>query len=182
MDKLYFAVRKMDKSVEDSRLILDELEQTIAAERGATVQARMMKYYLATTGMEVNAACDEIEKKIEDDDIVDDEDDFVDEDDLPLPDDLKESDDDSSDDEEIEEGETEGVRIINFWKARSKKLRHGMAISAWMCSPVDKIMQDAKEHHTGLERDATTELFKKWFCHEVQVCLFDFFMISYCFI
>ena len=30
-------------------------------------------------------------------------------------------------------------------------------------------MQDAKEHHTGTERDAVTSLFKKWFCHEVRL-------------
>ena len=37
-----------------------------------------------------------------------------------------------------------------------------------MCSPVEEIMQDAKDNHTGQERDAVTSLFKKWFCNEVS--------------
>jgi hypothetical protein len=58
-------------------------------------------------------------------------------------------------------------------------LRHELAISAWMCSPVEKIMLDAKEHHTGAERDATTMVFKKWFCQEVFIQIKPFF-ISIC--
>jgi hypothetical protein len=165
MDKLYFAVCKMDKSVEDSRSM-------IAAERGATVKARMMKYYLATTGMEVNAACHETEKKFEENDNDDDNDDFVDKDDLPLPDDLKESNDDSSDDKDDKEGETEGVKIINFWKARSKKLCHGMVISAWMCSPVKQLCRMQRNIITALKGMLQLNYSRNRFC------LFDFFLGS----
>ena len=69
------------------------------------------------------------------------------------------------------ETETEGDKIVKYWGARSKKLRHELAISAWMCSPVEKIMEDAKDNHNGAERDATTSLFKKWFCHDVSLFL-----------
>jgi hypothetical protein len=179
MDKLYYAVRKMDRSLEESKSILEEIEKTISIERGATVQTRMMKYYLDTTGMEVNVACEELDKK--DDDNNDDEDDddcFNDEDDEPLPDDLQESDDDDSSVEELVEDSNEGEKIIHFWKMRSKKLRHEMAIAAWMCSPVEKIMQDAKEHHNGEERETTTALLKKWYCQETQVRSLTFYLLK----
>ena len=34
MDKLYYAVQKMDKSLEDLKLLLDDIEKTISSERG----------------------------------------------------------------------------------------------------------------------------------------------------
>ena len=174
MDKLYYAVRKMDKSLESTKKILDDIETCIDEERGSTVQARMVKYYLSTTGSEVNAACDEIDRSNEDDtNSIDDSD--LDEEEQ-LPDDLEQSDEEGADirtapdeDEATEmEMETEGDKIIKFWNNRSKKLRHDLAIAAWMCSPVEKILEDAKENHTGEERDATTSMFKKWFCHNVR--------------
>ena len=61
MDKLYYAVRKMDISINKTKALLDETEQLIESERGGFVQARMMKYYLAASGSEVNAAGTEIE-------------------------------------------------------------------------------------------------------------------------
>ena len=64
MDKLYYAVRKMDNSLIKTKKILDEIEHSIDAERGSTVQSRMVKYYLATAGSEVNAVCEEIEKNM----------------------------------------------------------------------------------------------------------------------
>ena len=178
MDKLYYAVRKMDKTLESLKGLLDEIETTIDTERGQTIQTRMMKYYLNTAGSEINAACDEIERSIEEED----SDDTSDLDDDELPDDLYESDiedivstslnhDDDNETEAETETETEGSKIIKFWKARSKKLRHDLSIAAWMCSPVEQIMSDAKDNHNGEERDATTSMFKKWFCQQVCYCI-----------
>jgi hypothetical protein len=111
----------------------------------------------------------DIENENNDDDVSD----FEDDEEEPLPDDLEESDDDDDDETENipDDDETEGDKMLRFWKARSRKLRHEMAISAWMCSPVAKIMEDAKENHNGDERDAVTILLKQWFCQEVN--LFD---------
>jgi hypothetical protein len=117
----------------------------------------MMKYYLSTTGMDINAACEEIEKNdIENENNDDEVSDFEDDEEEPLPEDLEESDDDDEDetDDIPDDDETKGDKMLRFWKARSRKLRHEMAISAWMCSPVAKIMEDAKENHNGDERDA----------------------------
>ena len=177
MDKLYYAVRKMDKTLESLKGLLDEIETSIDNERGQTVQTRMMKYYLSTAGSEINAACDEIERSNEEDDFSDDTSDFKEDE---LPDDLYESDieddvntslnhdnDNETESEPETETETEVSNIIKFWKARSKKLRHDLSIAAWMCSPVDQIMNDAKDNHNGEESNASTAMFKKWFCQQV---------------
>jgi hypothetical protein len=176
MEKLYYVVRKMDKSLLYSKTILDDMEKIISTERGATVQSRIMKYYLSTTGMEIDAACEELEKQNDsDNEDYDDASDFEEEDEGALPDDLEESDDESHDEmAKQQDNETEGDKMLRFWKARSRKLRHGLAISAWMCSPVAKIMEDAKDNHNGNERDATTMLLKQWCCQEVilyAICL-----------
>ena len=172
MDKLYYAVRKMDISINKTKALLDETEQLIESERGGFVQARMMKYYLATSGSEVNAACTEIEKDDDEEPELGDYDDEIEletEEDDELPDDFEKSDDESVASLHSGSEETEADKILRFWHLRSKKLRHDLSIAGWMCSPVEEIMQDAKEHHTGTERDAVTSLFKKWFCHEVRL-------------
>ena len=195
MDKLYYAVRKMDKTLESVKTMLDEIENNINVERGATVQTRMMKYYLNTAGSEINAACEELDRNTEEED----SDETSDFDENELPDDLGESDvedviqnslnhDDDTVDITEAEAETEGSRIIKSWNSRSKKLRHELAIAAWMCSPVEQIMMDARDNHNGAERDATTTIFKKWFCQQVcfnRLYCFYFFLINcltFCFL
>ena len=63
MDKLHFAVRQTNKRLEKLKKYQDEIENSINAERGSTVQSRMVKYYLATAESEVNTVCEEIQKK-----------------------------------------------------------------------------------------------------------------------
>jgi hypothetical protein len=62
MDKLYYSVQNIDQCLEESKAILDDMEETISKERASTIKARMRKYYLHKSGSEINAACDEIEK------------------------------------------------------------------------------------------------------------------------
>ena len=162
----------MDISIQKTKNLLDETKHQIESERGGFIQARMMKYYLGTSGSEVNTTCTEIEKEDNEDTEYDDYNDGSDsetEEEEDLPDDFEKSDTESITEDVSDSDETEADKILRFWQLRSKKLKHDLSIAGWMCSPVEEIMQDAKDNHTGQERDAVTSLFKKWFCNEVSI-------------
>jgi hypothetical protein len=174
MDKLYYYVRKMDEAMTVLTDKMDEIEERINVEGGQDIRTKMIRYYLSSGGRldsgraEINSVCEELNKKDNNEnEMSDDEED--DDDEEPLPDDQSESDDDESVVDYLDNRES--ARIMKSWEKRSKKLRHDMAIAGWMCSPIEEIMEDAKENHDGEHRNATTRVLKIWMGSKNQVSL-----------
>jgi len=140
MDKLYYYVRRLDKSLELSKLILD----TLPAQDESTYSRIFMTFDKNAT--ESPSSDDEDTKIVKDDDIDD-------------------SDDSDSD---KEEELTLGKRLITIWEHRKKKLVHPYSVSGWMVCPMNDVYNDAKANQTGKEhRDVMEALFRQMFEEEI---------------
>jgi hypothetical protein len=122
MDKLYFYVRRMDKTLEKSKAILDEIESKTQGQYWRTVNDLT------------------IDDNIPDDDT--DNDSFYEESD-------SNTDSTSSSDEETKSTKTLGDKLINIWNKRRYKLVTDFAIAGWLLSPIPDIYEDSKIHMNG---------------------------------
>jgi hypothetical protein len=178
MDKLYYYVRQMDKTIDNSKAILNLSENLINEAIGddRNISAKMIGYFLKTdidqrvlastinkedmTGLDRNRN-DQVpyEKDLDDDD---------DEESGVLQDDISENSSLEGEDDKDESDYKLGDHMVEAWIKRSEKLRTDIAIAGWMCSADVLVMQDVNDNHLGEHRDAVTQLLKKWYLHEVQ--------------
>jgi hypothetical protein len=149
----------MDAILSTLKNSLNLAEDKYTRQPGPNIESKMMNYFLRTKDKEDLAGLVAYDDK---DLNSDDEDDSSEEGDL--------EDDMLSDDEEtINNNDTEvddvrcGTVLEKTWLKRSQALRHDVAISAWMCSPIAEVMADCKENHTGEHRLAVTRLLRRWF-------------------
>lgn len=134
MDKLYFYVRRMDKTLEKSKAILDEIESKTQGQYWCTVNDLT------------------IDDNIPDDDT--DNDSFYEESD-------SNTDSTSSSEEETRSTKTLGDKVIDIWNKRRYKLVTDFAIAGWLLSPIPDIYEDSKIHMNGHHRKTVKRLLKK---------------------
>lgn len=136
MDKLYFYVRRMDKTLEISKGILDDLEERAKAERWPIL---------------VNTYDCDVDSDESNDDSVNDEGD--------------DSEEEESDNNVPAEPVciSLGSRVRKLWQKRRPKLVTDLSIAGWLFSPIADIHQDATKHMNGEHRDAVERLLKRMY-------------------
>jgi len=133
MDKLYYYVRRMDKTIEKSKVMLDALEAK-----------SLVSYWRAI-------------KEIADDDIYtssDCSDHDSDETDYSS-DNITEANHTTTD------KKTLGDQVIDIWNKRRNELVTDFAIAGWLLSPIPEIYDDSSANMDGSHRDAVDRLLKK---------------------
>jgi hypothetical protein len=161
MDKLYYYVRQMDKVIVDSKHLLNSIDYQVNGNStvNTNISAKMMKYFLNTDEDQVLLA-----RTIEQENMngldrsrsgqmitatpSNEFDDDSDDDMSQLEDDLSINSEDISEEPNAISDKL-GDHLILAWKKRSKNLRSDIAISGWMCSADQLVMQDCNEHHLG---------------------------------
>ena len=138
MDKLFFYVRRMDKTLEKSKDILDDLE-----EKTKGVSWRLLNDL---------------------DDCDDELDDSESHDDTNVIDYSSEETADEVDEAQPEK--TLGQKVIDIWQKRRAKLVSDFAIAGWLLSPIPEIFEDSK-NMTGAHKSAVDRLLKKMFASEL---------------
>jgi hypothetical protein len=178
MDKLYYYVRQMDGTIEQSKGILNQLENKISAVESSSknVATKMMQYFLrsdkdqrllvSTISQEDMSGLDRKQTSIVPYEIESNDDYSNNEKGLPLEVIRDSSDDDSEEDNEATDLQL-GDHMEEAWKERSAKLRTDIAIAGWMCSADALVMKDVNDNHLGEHKNVVTELLKKWYFHEV---------------
>jgi len=141
MDKLFFYVRRMDETIEQSRTMLDEMELAMQ-----TPSWRSMRDLGKT-------------------DTIDDDSDSTDDEDVALNQGNANDDDDDSTDSNNILGSTNnttlGGQVHSYWLKRRSKLVTDYAIAGWFLSPIPDIYNDSTMHQEGSHRDAVDRLLKK---------------------
>mgnify|MGYP001810512301 CR=1 FL=1 len=132
MDKLYFYVRRMDKTLAKSKEILDELTEK--------TQGQSWQFLNSMT---------------EDGSLIDDESSTNDSEPEAT---ILSSGTDDSDNEAVT---SLGQKVIDIWTKRRKKLVSDYAISGWLLSPIPEVFEDARINMTGDHRDAMERLVQK---------------------
>jgi len=124
MDKLLFYVRRMDKTLEKSKEILDDLEDKMK-------------------GMSWRILDD-----LEDPDVSPDDSDSNDDSNVV------DYSSDTEDSECDESPKTLGEKVTDLWKKRRGKLVSDFAIAGWLLSPIPEIYDDSKLNMTGAHKGA----------------------------
>mmetsp|Transcript_118603 Transcript_118603/g.232913 ORF Transcript_118603/g.232913 Transcript_118603/m.232913 type:complete len:602 (-) Transcript_118603:31-1836(-) len=138
MDKLYFYVRRMDKTLEKSQDILDELQ------------------------LQMKGVSWRILSELDDDDPPGDDDSDNGSEAIDY------SSDSNTEDSNAPAPETTlGQKVIGFWKKRRDKLVCDFSIAGWLLSPMQEIRNDSDENMTGEHRDAIERLLKKMYGAEL---------------
>jgi len=114
MDKLYFYVRRMDKTLEKSKEILDELESQLKG-----VSWRIL------------SDLEEPDTPIDDSD-------------YDLDETIEYSSDSTEDSGEQSTTKTLGEKVIDLWNKRRDKLVTDFSIAGWLLSPLPEIRIDRK--------------------------------------
>jgi len=138
MDKLYYYVRRLDRVLAQSKVLLDRVQQSISDN---TVPG----YTQLISDCMLNRDFD-----MEHDDNNESEVDYS-----------------TSSDNENQVLPTLGDCFMCCWDHRKLKLTHDLSISGWMVSPIPEIFSDARTFSNGKDhREAVERLFLKWFEHE----------------
>jgi hypothetical protein len=141
MDKLYYCVRRADKLIESNMEELDELWQD------EKVMSMLFKLNMFLCSNEENEDEDDKAEKSDDDGDL--------------------SDEDMSDDESVAADYTAASAVSRdmkrAWLHRRNSLVHSYSVAGWMVSPVEEIMEDAKEDHTGDDIRVVEQLLMKLF-------------------
>lgn len=133
MDKLFFYVRRMDKTIDRSKEILDDLE----------LQARGASWRAMMDITEVDATIDSDSDTVQ----------------PPLE---SKSDSNATDsDEEIRNTKSLGQKVKDIWQKRRGKLVSDYAIAGWLLSPIPEIYEDSKTNITQSHKCAVDRLLKK---------------------
>jgi len=138
MDKLYFYVRRMDQTLEKSKVILDDLEE----------QTRGVSWRILNDLDEGDSLCDDSESENGQGD-------------------KEYYDDSTTEDEDANKAKKSlGQRVIDIWRKRRDKLVTDFAIAGWMVSPMRDIYEDARKNMDGDHRDAVDRLLEKMVASE----------------
>lgn len=167
MDQLYFYVRKMDTMIEHMKDMIEILEEEIKSAIDTTPKVinyrTIVKGYLmnSRTVSSTSSLANKITLLGQADIAADGDESDDDSDNDSIADDLP-------DDDEVPTvlEPTQGMAVMASWEKRSKLLRHDVAITAWVCSPIDAVMKDAMENIKAIHIDAVNRVIKKWFITE----------------
>jgi hypothetical protein len=132
MDKLYFYIRRMDKTLEKSKQILDGLHDRSQGQLWLNISS------------------------LSEDGVIIDEEDSTDESELKAT-----IHDSSTEDSDTESKLSLGNKVIDIWKKRREKLVTDFAIAGWLLSPIPEVYEDSRLNMTGEHRDAVDRLLKK---------------------
>jgi len=142
MDKLFYYVRRLDRVLAQSKVLLDRVEQSIAND-GPQQYGKLVVECLSNKDMQMEHEEDNNDG------------------------DESEVDYSSSDEADKTDSPTLGDRFLQSWDRRKVKLSHDLSVSGWMVSPIKEIFDDARSFSKGSEhREAVKRLFLKWFEHE----------------
>jgi hypothetical protein len=166
MDQLYYYVRKMDRTIDKTKEVIEAVERTmkdsrVSAGTGTLTSKEIIRFYLSNSANSSNDAAMKTQVSSLSTAAVptstdnSDTDSEGDVDDGDIPDDL------NTDGEDDEDEYTQGQQIKLYWEKRSKHLRHDIAIAAWVCSPIPEVMDDAKTYARD-EMDAVERVLRKW--------------------
>lgn len=134
MDKLYFYVRRMDRTLDRSKEMLDELEGTT---RGVSLHILNM-----ISDQNINHGDNHCGS---DDDTAE----------------LYQDDSSEEDREAIDRAVSLGQKVVDIWHKRRSKLVSDYAIAGWLLSPIPEVFEDSKTCMRGEHRDAVDRLLKK---------------------
>ena len=136
MDKLYFYIRRMDKTLEKSKLILDELEEKLQGQSWRFLNSLSEESMYDDDNNDYDATNDsDIQAKIIDS---------------------------TSEESDIEQCTTSlGQKVINLWNKRRAKLVTDFAIAGWLLSPIPEIFEDSALNMTGEDRNVLERLLQK---------------------
>jgi hypothetical protein len=159
MDRLYFYVRNMDKTIDYSKLLLDGLSKKYDATVGLTMQDKVISYLLgegSSLGHGYDSDADSTRNS--DDGSVSTVESgkvniWIDKDgvaDLPIA------------------SSYLGASFLYIWAKRRKPLIHDVAIAGWLLSPDPTIREDVLEHTNNDHIRAMENLISKWFSHIVE--------------
>lgn len=135
MDKLYFYVRRMDKTLQKSKAVLDEL-----SERTQGLSWRFLQNITDDgTHNEVDESSSDIDS-------------------------INADTDSNTDDSDDESGSKSlGQRVIDIWNKRREKLVTDFAIAGWALSPIPEIYEDSRLNMKGEHRDAIDRLLTRMY-------------------
>ena len=133
MDKLYFYVRRMDKTLENSKDILDGLE----------LQMKGVSWRILSDLDDTDAGLNASDSGSETMDY--------------------ESDNTVEDCDTPSTTKTLGDKVIALWQKRRDKLVSDFAIAGWLLSPMSEIRIDSHNNMTGVHRNAVDRLLKKMY-------------------
>ena len=156
----------MDGILTSLKNALNQMEEKYTKQPGPNTGTRMMNYFLRSKEKEdlvLSLVTTDANEPDSDDD--DDEDDDSSVGSLESDDEELENSTNKKNKENNKDDEKCGTILESAWKKRSKALRHDVAISAWMCCPLQEVMADCKNNHTGEHRLAVTRLLRRWFGH-----------------
>lgn len=170
MDKLYYFVRQLDKTLLLSATLLNDIQKNYTDGQGGDVTLNIVKYFLSSA-MDVTDYCNELNYE-NSSDSDDDESEAECLPDKEIEDDLDSVASDATDDLDEPPITLLGDKIITAWEHRKKKLICDLSIAGWMICPMENVRKDVKENDNGEHRNAMERLIKKWYSHEVSSFLF----------
>ncbi len=134
MDKLYFYIRRMDKALQKSKVLLDELEAKSLGSYWRSIDEIANNDTTASTENS-DSDCNETDNTTNDSD---------------------------TEDEHVTTLKTSlGDKVVNIWNKRRSTLVSDFAIAGWLLSPIPEIYDDSSANMDGTHRDAVDRLLKK---------------------
>lgn len=180
MDRLYYFVRMLDRSVTKAVQLLNEVEKGYSKVKNASsVRSRMLDHYLKCASEADKVECvKEWYKTLNRKSFIDDENNSSD-DESSTDDERQQKEDEDSDTDDDEVPKVTGVeipkstfgdKVEEIWMKRRVNLAHDVAVAAWLVSPIPWVRKDV-EQHSGVDRNRCENLFKQWFGHEVSILM-----------
>jgi len=139
MDKLFYYVRRLDRVLAQSKVLLDRVEQSIAND-GPQQYGKLVMECLSNKDMQMEHEEDNNDG------------------------DESEVDYSSSDEADKSDSLTLGDHFLQSWDWWKVKLSHDLSVSSWMVSLIKEFFDDARSFSKGSEHCEAVEcLFLKWF-------------------
>ena len=144
MDKLYYYVRRMDKTIIKSKVMLDDLHDVLLDPNNGLFQDGLSQDLEAQSDDDDESFSEETEST---------------------------SDTESEVDEPIGVKNTVGTfgdRVLANWNRRRENLISDYSIAGWLLCAIPDVREDAKSNQTGEHRNAMECLLKKLYMHEME--------------